>query len=156
MSDAVMRELPRGTVTFLFTDVEASTSLVRHLGREYGDVLRRHRELIRAAVEAHNGHEVDTQGEGFFVAFGRAKDSVAAAVAAQCAHAVEPWPDGSIVRVRMGIHTAEPEMSGDGYFGMGVHRAARICALGHGGQILLSRSTARSRRRGRDPRPRAA
>ena len=90
----------------------------------------------------HHGREVDTQGEGFFVAFGRAKDSVAATVAAQCAHAAEPWPDGSVVRVRMGIHTAEPELSSDGYFGMGVHRAARICALGHGGQILLSRSTA--------------
>ena len=142
MSDAVTSELPRGTVTFLFTDVEASTSLVRRLGSEYGDVLRRHRELIRAAVGAHHGREVDTQGEGFFVAFGRAKDSVAATVAAQCAHAAEPWPDGSVVRVRMGIHTAEPELSSDGYFGMGVHRAARICALGHGGQILLSRSTA--------------
>ena len=143
MSDAVTSELPRGTVTFLFTDVEASTSLVRHLGSEYGDVLRRHRELIREAVGAHHGREVDTQGEGFFVAFGRAKDSVAATVAAQCAHAAEPWPDGSVVRVRMGIHTAEPELSSDGYFGMGRPPGGTdLCARNHGGQILLSRSTA--------------
>lgn len=142
MSGVVARELPRGTVTFLFTDVERSTTLVRRLGRAYGEVLQRHHQLIRAAIEANHGCEVDKQGEGFFVAFGRAKDSVAAAVAAQCAHAAEPWRDGCAVRVRMGIHTAEPELSQDGYFGMGVHRAARIGAVGHGGQILLSRSTA--------------
>jgi len=137
-----MSQRPQGTVTFLFTDVEGSTRLVRALGRDYGDVLARHSELIRNAVASHHGHEVDTQGEGFFVAFGRAKDSVAAAVDAQRAHAAEEWGDAGEVRVRMGIHTAEPEMSPTGYFGMGVHRAARICAVGHGGQVLLSRSTA--------------
>lgn len=139
---AQMRELPRGTVTFLFTDVEGSTGVLRRLGRAYGAVLLRHRELIRGAVDAHGGHEVDTQGEGFFVAFGRAKDAVAAAVEAQQTHHGERWPDGGSVSVRMGIHTAEPDLGSSGYFGMGVHRAARICSVGHGGQILLSRSTA--------------
>ena len=142
MSAGDMTERPQGTVTFLFTDVEGSTGLVRALGRDYGDVLARHSELIREAVSAHRGHEVDTQGEGFFVAFGKAKDCVAAAVAAQRAHTSEAWGGAIEVRVRMGVHTAEPEMSPTGYFGMGVHRAARICAVGHGGQILLSRSTA--------------
>ena len=137
-----MRELPGGTVTFLFTDVEGSTGVLRRLGQAYGDVLVRHRELIRAAVDDHGGQEVDTQGEGFFVAFGRAKDAVAAALAAQRSHEAEPWPDGGNVSVRMGMHTAEPEINSSGYFGMGVHRAARICSVGHGGQILLSRSTA--------------
>jgi class 3 adenylate cyclase len=137
-----MRDLPLGTVTFLFTDVEGSTRVLRHLGRAYGTVLGRHRELIRAAVAEHGGHEVDTQGEGFFVAFARAKDAVAAAVAAQHTHEAEPWPERGRVAVRMGMHTAEPELGQAGYFGMGVHRAARICSVGHGGQILLSRSTA--------------
>lgn len=137
-----MRNLPSGTVTFLFTDVEGSTGVLRRLGQAYGDVLLRHRRLIRAAVEAHGGHEVDTQGEGFFVAFARAKDAVSAAVSAQHAHGAEAWPDGGYLSVRMGMHTAEPELGSTGYFGMGVHRAARICAVGHGGQILLSRSTA--------------
>ena len=137
-----MRELPVGTVTFLFTDVEGSTGVLRRLGQAYGDVLIRHRELIRAAVAGHGGHEVDTQGEGFFVAFDRAKDAVAAAVTAQRAHEAEAWPDGGSLAVRMGMHTAEPELGISGYFGMGVHRAARICSVGHGGQILLSRSTA--------------
>jgi len=137
-----MRNLPSGTVTFLFTDVEGSTRVLRQLGREYGAVLARHRELIRDAIAEHGGHEVDTQGEGFFVAFARAKDAVAAAMTAQRAHEAESWPDGGRLVVRMGIHTAEPELGDGGYFGMGVHRAARICSVGHGGQILLSRSTA--------------
>ncbi len=137
-----MDHLPAGTVTFLFTDVEGSTGVLRRLGPAYGDVLVRHRELIRGAVDAHGGHEVDTQGEGFFVAFERAKDAVAAAVTAQQSHEAEPWPDGGCLAVRMGMHTAEPELGTSGYFGMGVHRAARICSVGHGGQVLLSRSTA--------------
>jgi class 3 adenylate cyclase len=138
----VTRTLPVGTVTFLFTDVEGSTGVLRRLGHAYGDVLIRHRELIRGAIDAHGGHEVDTQGEGFFVAFDRAKDAVAAAVRAQEAHRAEPWPDGGSLAVRMGVHTAEPDLGSSGYFGMGVHRAARICSVGHGGQVLLSRSTA--------------
>lgn len=134
--------LPNGTVTFVFTDVEGSTRLLKQIGLAYGDVLATHRRLIRQAVADHAGQEVDTQGEGFFVAFRRAKDAVAAAVAAQLEHTSHDWPEGAEVCVRIGIHTAEPELTPDGYFGMGVHRAARICAVGHGGQILLSRSAA--------------
>jgi class 3 adenylate cyclase len=134
--------LPSGTVTFVFTDVEGSTQLLKRLGPAYGATLARHHEVVREALAGYGGHEVDTQGEAFFVAFPRAKDAVAAAVELQRSHASEPWRDGAAVRVRIGIHTAEPELSPTGYFGMGLHRAARICALGHGGQVLLSRSTA--------------
>ena len=135
-------DLPAGTVTFLFTDVEGSTRLLKHLGTAYGDVLGRHHDLVREIVEQHGGREVDTQGEAFFVAFPRAKDAVAAAIELQRRHAAESWPNGVEVRVRIGIHTAEPELAQTGYIGMGLHRAARLCALGHGGQVLLSRSTA--------------
>ena len=93
-------------------------------------------------LEQNRGREMDTQGEGFFLAFGRAKDAVAAAVTIQRAHDDEAWPEGADVRVRIGMHTSEPELSNDRYVGLGVHRAARICAVGHGGQVLASRSTA--------------
>ena len=136
------RDLPTGTVTFLFTDVQGSTRLLKLLGTRYGSVLGRHHDLIRETVGRHGGYEVDTQGEAFFVAFPRAKDAVAAAIETQRAHATESWQDGVDVRVRIGIHTAEPELAQTGYIGMGLHRAARLCALGHGGQVLLSRSTA--------------
>jgi class 3 adenylate cyclase len=135
-------DLPTGTVTFLFTDVEGSTRLLKHLGAAYGGVLGRHHDLVREIVERHGGREVDTQGEAFFVAFPRAKDAVAAAIDLQRAHVTESWPDGVEVRVRIGIHTAEPDLAQTGYVGMGLHRAARLCSLGHGGQVLLSRSTA--------------
>ena len=140
MTDAT--DLPDGTVTFVFTDVEGSTRLLKRLQGAYGEVLGRHHELVRAAIAAHGGREVDTQGEAFFVAFRRAKDAVGAAVQLQRTHASEPWPDGVEVRVRVGIHTAEPELSPSGYFGMGLHRAARICSVCHGRQVLVSRSTA--------------
>jgi class 3 adenylate cyclase len=135
-------DLPTGTVTFLFTDLEGSTRLLKHLGAAYGDVLGRHHDLVREIVGRQGGQEVDTQGEAFFVAFPRAKDAVAAAIELQRAHATESWPDGVEVRVRIGIHTAEPELRQTGYVGMGLHRAARLCSLGHGGQVLVSRSTA--------------
>jgi class 3 adenylate cyclase len=137
-----MVEVPSGTVTLLFTDVEGSTRLLKQLGPAYGEVLAEHHRLMRAALEQHGGREMDSQGEAFFAVFSRAKDAVAAAIAAQRAHAAHDWPDDVEVRVRMGLHTAEPEVIGDQYFGLGVHRAARLCAVGHGGQILLSRSTA--------------
>jgi class 3 adenylate cyclase len=135
-------ELPTGTVTFLFTDVEGSTRLLKRLGSTYGPVLARHHELVRDAVRDHGGHEVDTQGEAFFVAFPRAKDAVASAIAMQRNHGSAVWPEDAQVRVRIGIHTAEPGLTESGYFGMGLHRAARLCAVGHGGQVLLSRSAA--------------
>ena len=130
-----MRELPSGTVTFLFTDIEGSTRLLAELGDEYADVLAEHRRLLRDAFTSHGGVEVDTQGDGFFVAFGSAADAVAAADDAQ--RALEGGP----VRVRMGLHTGEPLVTDEGYVGMDVHRAARIAAAGHGGQVLLSHTT---------------
>jgi class 3 adenylate cyclase len=137
-----MGDLPSGTVTFLFTDVDGSTQLLKRLRERYGEALADHRRLLRAVFSEHGGHEIDTQGDAFFVAFGRAKDGVRAAVAAQRALAEHPWSAGDEVRVRMALHTGEPELSGEGYVGLGVHRASRICSAGHGGQILLSRSTA--------------
>jgi YVTN family beta-propeller protein len=133
-----MPELPTGTVTLLFSDIEGSTRLLKALGDEYGNVLAEHQRLLRAAFDGAGGHEIDTQGDSFFVAFARAKDAVAAALAAQRSLASNDWPDGQEVRVRIGIHTAEPAVGGERYVGLGVHRAARICSAGHGGQILLS------------------
>jgi predicted ATPase/class 3 adenylate cyclase len=131
----VVRELPTGTVTFVFTDIEASTRLLHELGERYSEVLAEHRRVLREAFARHSGNEVDTQGDAFFVAFSRASAAVEAAVEAQ----VE-LRDGP-VRVRMGVHTGEPILTEEGYVGMDVHRAARIAAVGHGGQVLLSQST---------------
>ena len=137
-----MTELPDGTVTFLFTDVEGSTELVRRHRERYVELISAARSLLRTAFADNDGQEVDTQGDSFFVVFRRARDAVLASVAAQRALAAHAWPAEGTVRVRMGLHTAEPHHWSDGYVGVGVHRAARICAVGHGGQILLSRSTA--------------
>jgi YVTN family beta-propeller protein len=137
----LVSELPTGTVTFLFTDIEGSTQLLRRLGDYYGEVLREHQRLLRAAFQAHGGREVDTQGDSFFIAFRRAKDAVAAAVDAQRDLAAHAWPEGGAVKVRMGLHTGEPQVGEDRYVGLGVHKAARIGAAGHGGQVLLSRAT---------------
>ncbi|HEX9599541.1 MAG TPA: adenylate/guanylate cyclase domain-containing protein [Gaiellaceae bacterium] len=136
-----MVELPSGTVTFLFTDIEGSTRLLKELGPLYGDALAEHQRILRASFAAHGGREVDTQGDSFFVAFGRAKEAVAAAVDAQRDLAAHAWPEGGAVRVRMGLHTGEPRVGGERYVGLGVHKAARIAAAGHGGQVLLSRTT---------------
>ena len=130
-----MRELPSGTVTFLFTDVEGSTRLLHELGDGYAAVLAEHRQTLRKVFAAHDGVEVDTQGDAFFVAFGRASDGLAAASAGREALA------GGPIRVRMGLHTGEPIVTEEGYFGIDVHRAARIAAAGHGGQVLVSQST---------------
>jgi class 3 adenylate cyclase/DNA-binding NarL/FixJ family response regulator len=136
-----MSELPSGTVTFLFTDVEGSTRLLKQLGDAYGELLADQQRLFRSAVAAARGREIDTQGDAFFVVFPRAKDAVAGALAAQRDFGAHAWPGAVEVRVRMGMHTAEPSVAGDRYIGLGVHRAARICAAGHGGQVLLSQST---------------
>ena len=128
-----MRRLPTGTVTFLFTDIEGSTKLLGELGGEgYADALAEHRRALRDAVAAHAGVEVDTQGDAFFIAFARASDAVSAARVAQDALAAGP------VKARMGIHTGEPVVTDEGYVGMDVHRAARVMAAGHGGQVLIS------------------
>ena len=135
---------PVKTVTFLFTDIEGSTLLLERIGdRRYGDVLRDHQRLLRAAFAPRGGHEIDTQGDSFFVAFQSARDAVAAAVAAQLAISAHTWPPDVAVRVRMGLNTGTPMIAGDNYVGLDVHRAARICAAGHGGQILLSLETGR-------------
>ena len=136
-----MAELPRGTVTFVFTDIEGSTSLAKRLRDRYGEVLDQHQRLLRAAFEAHGGHEIDTQGDSFFFAFARAKNAVDAVIEAQRALAAHEWPEGGAVRVRMGLHTGEPAVGEQRYTGFGVHRAARISAAGHGGQVLLSNAT---------------
>jgi len=135
--------LPRGTVTFLFSDIEESTDLVRRLGNEAFAAIRTdHRRLLRAAFAAHGGREIDTAGDGFFVAFDSARNAVEAAVDGQLALARFRWPSQGEIRVRMGLHTAEPHVSEDGYVGIGVHRAARICDAAQGGQVLLSNATA--------------
>jgi class 3 adenylate cyclase len=130
-----VRQLPSGTVTFLFTDIEGSTRLLHELGERYADVLAEHRRVLREAFSRHGGVEVDTQGDAFFVAFARAGDAVAAAGEAQDALATGP------VRVRIGVHTGEPVVTEEGYVGTDVHRGARIMGAGHGGQVLLSETT---------------
>jgi class 3 adenylate cyclase/DNA-binding CsgD family transcriptional regulator len=140
---AAKRDLPSGTVTFLFTDIEGSTRLLKQLGRErYGELLGQHNELLRGVFTAHDGTEIDRQGDAFFVVFRSAGAAVAAAAAAQRAIAGHGWPEDGAVRVRMGLHTGEASVNGDGYVGFAVHQAARIGDLGHGGQILVSRTTA--------------
>jgi DNA-binding NarL/FixJ family response regulator/class 3 adenylate cyclase len=137
-----LAELPSGTVTFLFTDIEGSTRLLRELGDRYASVLSEHQSLLRQSFAEHGGIEVDQQGDAFFAVFERARDAVACAAAGQRALASTAWPGGAEVWVRMGMHTGEPTVSGQRYVGLGVHRAARICAAARGGQVLLSRATA--------------
>jgi class 3 adenylate cyclase len=131
----LVRELPSGTVTLLFTDIEGSTVLLQELGEQYAKVLAEHRRILRDAFSKHGGVEVDTQGDAFFVAFTRASDAVAAAGGAQAALADGP------VRVRMGIHTGTPVVTDEGYVGVDVHRTARIMSAAHGGQVLVSEQT---------------
>lgn len=136
-----MSALPTGLVTFMFTDIEGSTRLLQQLGSRYGEALAQQRSLLRAAFERWNGREVDTQGDAFFVVFTRAYDALACAAEMQRALANATWPDEVTVRVRIGLHTGEPDIAAGGYVGLDVHRGARICAAGHGGQILLSQPT---------------
>ena len=136
-----MPSLPSGTVTFVFSDIEGSTGLLKRLGDRYEEVLADHRRLMRDSFAAHGGVEIDTQGDAFFFAFPRARDAVAAAVAAQRAHAEHDWPEGGAVRVRMGLHTGEPAVGSEGYLGLDVVRAARLCTAGAGGHVLLSDTT---------------
>jgi class 3 adenylate cyclase len=136
-----MLDLPNGTVTLLFTDVEGSTCLLQRLGERFGAALDDQRRILRDAVAAHGGREIDCRGDEFFAAFPRARAAVAAAVAAQRALAEQAWPDGVAMKVRMGLHTGEPALRDDGYLGLDVHRAARIAAAAHGGQVLVSQVT---------------
>jgi class 3 adenylate cyclase len=136
-----MTSPPGGTVTFAFTDIEGSTRLLQELGDDYASVSRDHRLIVREAFGARGGTEIDTQGDSFFFSFPRARDAVSAAVDAQRTLRDHAWPAGAAVRVRMGLHTGEPQMGEEGYFGLDVVRAARISAAGHGGQILISETT---------------
>ncbi len=134
-------DLPTGTVTFLFTDIESSTRLLQQLGDGYARVLAEHDALLASVIGRYGGFVVRTQGDGAFAAFQRAVDAVAAAAAIQQALSSHSWPEGVSIMVRMGLHTGEPEISGADYVGLDVHRAARIGAAGHGGQVLLSETT---------------
>ena len=131
------------TFTFLFTDIEGSTAMLRRLGDgRYARVLTDHHALIRSGLAAHGGEEVDTQGDAFFAVFSSPRACVAAAAELQQALQAREWPDGERVRVRMGVHTGEASRIGTGLVGLDVHRAARIAAVGYGGQILLSDTAA--------------
>jgi len=134
--------LPAGTVTFVFSDIEGSTSLLKRLGdAEYANLLAIHRRLVRDIFSAHDGQEIDTQGDAFFYSFVRARQAVTAAIDLQRAHAKATWPASLEVRVRLGLHTGEPAVGDEGYTGLDVVRASRIAAVGIGGQTLLSDTT---------------
>jgi class 3 adenylate cyclase len=134
--------LPSGTVTFVFSDIDGSTALLKQLGdTEYGALIGVHRRLVREIFAAHEGQEIDTQGDAFFYSFVRARQAVAAAVEVTRAHVKATWPGGVEVRVRLGLHTGEPAVGDEGYTGLDVVRASRIAATGSGGQVLLSDTT---------------
>jgi class 3 adenylate cyclase/CheY-like chemotaxis protein len=137
-----MATLPSGTLTLLFTDIEGSTRLVDALGETaWEPLLEQHRDILRGAVAHGGGTEIDCRGDEFFAVFPAADDAVASAIAAQRAFAAHPWPDRCALRVRMGLHTGRPATARQGYVGLDVHRAARVCSAAHGGQILLSAAT---------------
>ncbi len=135
------RALPSGNVTLFFADVEGSTRLLHALGEAYGPLRARARELVRAVASTYRGHEVDWAGDGVFLVFERARDAVAAAADLQRALESEPWLPENAIRMRIGIHTGEPELGDEGYIGLDVHVAARICSAAHGGQIIVSRAS---------------
>ena len=132
------------TLTFFFSDVEDSSGLAARLGDRYSDVLADARELQRQAVAGAGGREIDCRGDELFAVFEQPAAAAAAALRAQQAFAAHAWPPGERVRIRIGLHSGEAESSGDGYVGIDVHRASRICQAGHGGQVLASADTARS------------
>jgi len=137
-------EPPTGTVTFLFTDIEGSTPLLREIGRErYEELLGTHRRLLRESVEPAGGYISGTEGDGALIVFRSGGDAVAAAADAQRAHVAHPWPPDARIRVRMGLHTGDAVLGDEGYIGLAVHHGARIGAAGDGGQVLLSSITAR-------------
>jgi predicted ATPase/class 3 adenylate cyclase/Flp pilus assembly protein TadD len=137
----MMSNLPSETVTFLFTDIEGSTRLLQQLGDGYAALLEEQQQLVREACEKHAGTVVGTQGDSFFVAFSNALEAINAVVETQRALTAHAWPNGVKVRVRMGLHTGKAQISSSNYVGLDVHRAARIAAAAHGGQVLLSHRT---------------
>ena len=136
-----MSPLPTGTLTLLFSDIEGSTSLLNRLGSRWGEALFAHRQILRTAIAAHHGHEMGTEGDSFFVVFTSAQDALAAAIEVQRNLRQHDWPEQVALRVRIGLHTGEPERHEDDYIGIDVHRAARIAGTAHGGQIVLSATT---------------
>ena len=136
-----MAELPGGTVTFLFSDIESSTRLLRELEEDWEEALKAHNRILRESFAEAGGQEVDRQGDAFFSVFPTARNAIAAAAAAQRALDSYSWPRGADLRVRMGIHTGEPSVGGEGYLGVDVVRAARICSAASGGQVLVSETT---------------
>jgi class 3 adenylate cyclase len=134
--------LPTGTVTFLLTDIEASTALLQRLGAGYSGLLQDVRRLIDVSVTSARGHKVDAHGDEYFGVFGTPEDAVEAAVTMQRAIAAYAWPEGGEVRVRSGLHSGRPELTDSGYVGLSVHTVARICAAAHGGQVIVSGQTA--------------
>ena len=136
-----MAELPSGTVTFLFTDIEGSTARWEHQPEAMRAALARHDALVRAAIHEHDGHVVKTMGDAFHAVFVRAPDAVAAALDAQRRLQAEPWGEIGPIRVRMAVHTGAAEERDGDYYGPPLNRAARLMSAGHGGQILLSQST---------------
>src|SRR5437660_7579988 len=133
--------LPTGTVTFFFSDIEGSTRLIQQLGEHYPDVLLAHHAIQREALAANGGHELRTEGDSFFIVFGSALEACAGAAAVQKRLHAYAWPDGGPVRVRIGLHTGEATLVGNEYLGLDVHRAARVAAAAHGGQVLVSETT---------------
>ncbi|HEV8468941.1 MAG TPA: adenylate/guanylate cyclase domain-containing protein [Candidatus Limnocylindria bacterium] len=138
---SIVASLPRGTVTFLLTDIEGSTRLLQRLGDGYAALLRDVRTLIRTSVRRSDGHEVDAHADEFFAVFRQPARALDAALAIQRALRKRSWPDRVEVLVRIGIHTGRPTLTETGYVGIAVHTAARICGASHGGQILLSSAT---------------
>jgi class 3 adenylate cyclase len=139
---AVAAALPGGTVTFAFTDIEDSTALLQRLGEDrYADLINQHRRIIRSAFYSADGIEIDRQGDACFFALPRAREAVRAAVEIQRKHNSSFWGDKVRVRVRIGLHTGEPSIGAIGYVGIDVVKAARICSVALGGQVLLSTST---------------
>jgi predicted ATPase/class 3 adenylate cyclase len=136
-----MDPLPTGTVTMLFSDIEGSTALLRRLGDSYGEALSGQRRIMRAAIGAHSGWEMGTEGDSFFVVFESANHAIGACLQAQRRLATFDWPEGEAVRVRMGVHTGHPSRLEEGYVGMDLNRAARISAAAHGGQVVISGAT---------------
>ena len=142
-AQATTRKLPAGLVTFLFTDIEDSTGLLRTLGDRYAGLLADVRRLLRAAVRSYGGREVDSRADELFAVFEHAPAALAAALAIQRQAAAKTWPEQRAVRLRMGLHSGEPTLAEDGYVGLAVHTAARVCSAAHGGQILISTATRR-------------
>jgi class 3 adenylate cyclase/CheY-like chemotaxis protein len=136
-----MPELPTGTATFLFTDIEGSTPLAHRLAERWEEALIAHRSLVRSAIAEHAGSEIDSRGDEFFVAFEQPRQAVDAAALMQQSMAEHEWPNSDELRVRMGMHTGQAIYADRDYLGVDVHRAARICFAGHGGQILMSAAT---------------